>query len=142
MKSEMETKVRELLSLFHQQNIDFARIAGFFSADAHYQAHVPGVEPLIGRETIRAELERQLKLYNECDFHILNLACNDRQLFAERRDQVTQNGVRVEVRVNAIFEFNDQGEIQSWREYWDKGSVQQQLGISAREMSGYMEQSS
>ena len=140
MTTQMDYKVREFLGLFHHEDIDFARIAGFLSADARYQAHVPGVEPLVGRDTIRAELERQLKLYGECDFQIINLACNEHMVFAERRDYVTQNGLRVEVRVNAIFEFNDQGEICFWREYWDMGSVQRQLGISAGEMSGYMEQ--
>ena len=140
MKTIMEAKVREFLGLFHEVDIDFDRVASFFSADASYQAHVPGVEPLLGRDTIRAELERQLKLYGQCDFQIINLAFSDRQLFAERRDYVTQNGARVEVRVNAIFEFNDAGEIVNWREYWDMGSVQQQLGISSQEMSGYMEQ--
>lgn len=140
MKAVMEAKVREFLRLFHEVNIDFDRVARFLSADASYQAHVPGVEPLVGRDTIRAELERQLTLYGQCDFQIINLAFNDRQVFAERRDYVTQNGVRVEVRVNAIFEFNDAGEIVNWREYWDMGSVQQQLGISSGEMSGYMEQ--
>src|SRR5690606_30304968 len=120
MNTPMETKVREFLRLFHHKDIDFARIAGFLSADARYQAHVPGVEPLVGRDTIRAG--------------------NEDMVCAERRDYVTQNGKRVEVRVNAIFEFNPQGEICSWREYWDMGAVQQQLGISAGEMSGYMEQ--
>lgn len=140
MKAVMEAKVREFLRLFHEVDIDFERVASFLSVDARYQAHVPGVEALVGRETIRAELQRQLQLYGQCDFQIINLAFNDRQLFAERRDYVTQNGVRVEVRVNAIFEFNDAAEIINWREYWDMGSVQQQLGISSREMSGYMEQ--
>lgn len=45
--------------------------------------------------------------------------------------------------LNVIFGFNDQGDIQPWRQDWDMGSVvQQQLGISAGEMAGYMEQSS
>lgn len=136
----MEDRVREFLGLFHHKTIDFDRVAACFSVDALYQPHVPDAGIVRGRETIRGELERQLTLYNECDFQITNLAFNDCQVFAERRDYVTQNGLRIEVRVNAIFEFNADHEICAWREYWDMGAVQRQLKVSEQQMASYMAQ--
>lgn len=140
MSALLEQKVRQYLGHFHRDPIDFDAIAGMLATDASYQANVPVVEPLQGRQTIRDELERQLKLYGKCDFQIIHCASNDSQVFVERRDYVSdfETGVRVLTPVNAIFEFDGEGLICGWREYWDLGSVQQQLGISPEHMSQMM----
>jgi limonene-1,2-epoxide hydrolase len=140
MNAALEQKVRQYLGHFHQDPIDFDALAAMLAEDASYQANVPVVEVLQGRQAIRDELERQLKLYGKCDFQIINCASNDHQVFVERKDYVTdfETGVRVLTPVNAIFEFNDDGLICGWREYWDLGSVQQQLGISPEHMSQMM----
>lgn len=139
MEALMEASVREFLGLFAVEPIDFDRIEQLLSADAVYRPH-PEVEPVVGSSLIRAELERQLQLYNECDFQILNLSASSNQVFTERSDYVTQNGLRIQIKVAAIFEFDAAGKINGWREYWDMPSVQKQLAISAEQMEQYMEQ--
>lgn len=138
MNQTMENTVREFLGHFAATNIDFDRIEALFSDKAVYRPH-PEFDSINGAKNIRNELERQLKLYNECDFQIIHLGSNDHQIFTERRDSVTQNGLRIKINVAAIFDFDSQGKIDGWREYWDLGSVQKQLNVSTEEMEGYME---
>lgn len=133
-----EANVREFLGQFSAQNIDFDRIQSLLNPEAVYQPH-PEFPAIEGAQAIRSELERQLTLYNECDFQIINLATNNHQVMMERRDYQTQNGRRVEAKVAAIFEFDDQARITKWREYWDLTSIQKQLGVTLEQMHQYME---
>lgn len=138
MNQTMEETAREFLAHFATKKINYDRIEELFSDDAVYRPH-PEFSEFNGAKTIRQELERQLALYNECDFQIINLGANDQQIFMERCDYVTQNGLRIKINVAAIFDFNDQAKISGWREYWDLTSVQKQLKISKEEMESYME---
>lgn len=138
MQAQLEANVREFLGLFSADNIDFDRIEELLNPEAEYRPH-PEFGVIATAKGIRAELERQLTLYNECDFQIINLATNDNQVMMERRDYQTQNDLRVEAKVAAIFEFDDQARIIKWREYWDLTAIQRQLGVSIEQMREYME---
>lgn len=138
MQTQIEANVREFLGLFSAANVDFNRIEALLNPEAEYRPH-PEFGAITTAKGIRGELERQLTLYNECDFKIINLTSNDKQIMMERRDHQTQNGLRVEAKVAAIFEFDEQARILKWREYWDLTAIQQQLGISIEQMRAYME---
>lgn len=138
MSSPIEDCAREFLGLFSAANIDFDRIQALLNVDAEYRPH-PEFGAIVGADQIRAELERQLLLYNECDFQIINLTSNANQVMMERRDYQTQNGLRVEAKVAAIFEFDDNAKILRWREYWDLSSISRQLNVSLEQMHAYME---
>lgn len=129
-----EAAVRRLIECFHTGVIDFAGIEALFADEAVYQPQVPVAPPLVGAKAIRMELERQLQLYNECDFKILHMASAGPVVFTERLDQVSQDGVRVTIHVCAVFEFDDTDRIASWREYWDLGSVRRQVGLTEAQM--------
>lgn len=107
-----------------------------FAEDAVYQSLVPSRTPLKGRATIQKELEQQFERYSECDCEILAIAESDRHVFTERRDHVTMKafGKRIYSSVNAVFDFDEQGRIVAWREYWDTADIARQLGLSADEM--------
>jgi limonene-1,2-epoxide hydrolase len=140
MNQDLEQKVRQFLALFNDEVIDFDQIGAFFAPDAEYRAHVPSVKPLRGRGVIRSELERQLQLYDECDFQIQSISSNATQVFTERQDYVTQtgNGHRVLTQVCAVFEFNAANECASWREYWDLRDIQKQIGLTEEQMAQMM----
>lgn len=138
VSTQIESNVREFLGLFSQAPIDFDRIEALLSPEAEYRPH-PEFPAFSGASRIRSELERQLTLYNSCDFQIINLTTNERQVMMERRDYQTQNDVRVEAKVAAIFEFDDQARILKWREYWDLTAIQRQLGVTLEQMRAYME---
>ncbi len=137
MRSKIEANVREFLKLFSAKNIDFDRIETLLNPEAEYRPH-PEFGAFFTAKGIRSELERQLTLYDECDFQIINLTSNDHQIMMERRDYQTQNDKRVEAKVAAIFEFDEQARIINWREYWDLTAIQRQLGITIEQMRLYM----
>ncbi len=103
-----------------------------FAEHAVYQSLVPARAPMHGRQTIKAELAKQFTRHTECDCEIVAIASNDRYVFTERRDHVTMLGFdkRIFSSVNAVFEFEN-GEIVSWREYWDALDIATQLGLDA-----------
>ena len=135
--SKNELTVREFLGFFSKSPIDFDRIEVLLNPDVEYQPH-PEFSAFQGAARVRAELERQLTLYDTCDFQIINLTANDRQVMMERRDYQTQNGRRVEAKVSAIFEFDEQHRIAKWREYWDLSAIARQLGVTIEQMHAYM----
>jgi len=107
-----------------------------FADDAVYWSLVPRRTPMRGRDTIRAELGQQFTRYSECVCEIVAMAANERYVFTERRDHVTMHGFdkRIFSSVNAVFEFDDDGRIVEWREYWDALDIAEQLGLSPDEM--------
>lgn len=130
--------MREFLGLFSSEPIDFERIEALLNPAAIYRPH-PEFGAFESAASIRAELERQLTLYDTCDFQIINLVADATKVMMERRDYQTQNGVRVEAKVAAIFEFDDQARITQWREYWDLTAIARQLNVTIEQMHAYME---
>jgi limonene-1,2-epoxide hydrolase len=137
MNSKQEEVVLNFLDKLHDEvhpNLEEA-LKGF-SIDAVYQSLVPARLPIVGRASIIAELGKQFGRYTECVCEIIAMASNDRFVFTERKDHVTMTSwnKRIFSSVNAVFEFNDDNQIVSWREYWDTGDIATQLGLTADQM--------
>jgi len=129
------------LDAFHVEGLpDFAGLSAYFAHDGYYQPLVPATDRIVGQQAIADALEKQFRTYYECDCEIHASAAMGRFVFTERTDHVTlQAGDRkVRSRVCAVFEFNDDGEIAGWREYWDSGDVMKQMGIGAEELAAAM----
>jgi limonene-1,2-epoxide hydrolase len=137
MNSKQEQVVLSFLDKLHDEvhpNLEAA--LKDFSIDAVYQSLVPARQPIVGRASIIAELGKQFGRYTECVCEIIAMASNDRFVFTERRDHVTMTSwnKRIFSSVNAVFEFDDNNQIVSWREYWDTGDIATQLGLTADQM--------
>ena len=137
MGQRNEAAVRHFLDGLHDLAMpDLTAALEPFADDAIYQSLVPRRAPMQGKATIKAELEQQFTRYQECVCEILAIASNVRYVFTERRDHVTMNDFdrRIFSSVNAVFEFDDDGRIVAWREYWDALDIATQLGLTADEM--------
>jgi limonene-1,2-epoxide hydrolase len=135
------TKALAFLDAFHVAGTpDFSALASYFAADGYYQPLVPATARIAGRAAIAAALEKQYQTYFECECEIHAAAAMGRFVFTERTDHVTLHAGNRKVgsRVCAVFEFNDDGDIAGWREYWDTGDVMQQMGISAEALAAAM----
>lgn len=110
---------------------DLAAALEPFDTEAVYQSLVPRRKPVRGKAAIQTELEQQFTRYQECVCEIVAIASNDRYVFTERRDHVTMKDFdrRIFSSVNAIFEFDDDGHIIEWREYWDALDIAAQLDL-------------
>lgn len=132
-----EAAVMHFLDGLHDLTMpDLAAALEPFAEDAVYQSLVPRRAPMRGKATIQSELEQQFTRYKECVCEILAIASNDRFVFTERRDHVTMKDFdrRIFSSVNAVFEFDGEGQIVSWREYWDALDIATQLGLTVDEM--------
>ena len=141
MSEDNHARVLAFLDGFHVAGTpDFSLLASYFAAEGAYQPLVPATPRITGRTAIAAALEKQYQTYYECVCEIHASAAMGRFVFTERTDHVTLHAGdrKVASRVCAVFEFNDSGQIASWREYWDSGNVMQQMGISAQELAAAM----
>jgi limonene-1,2-epoxide hydrolase len=142
MGKAQEAPVLEILHLFDANDFrpNLERVLALFAKDATYQINVPARDKLVGRDAIVSELKRQAGDYEDCVCEILTVVSNDRFVVTERVDHVTMlhDGKRVSNPLLAIFEINDDGLIQNWREYWDALSLSVRMGVDPGHMQQLM----
>jgi limonene-1,2-epoxide hydrolase len=140
MTSAAEATVIAFLERFHASTLDIAKVRAALADDARYQPIVPLSQPVQGADAICAELERQYKIYADCQCTILNIASTATTVFTERVDrcrQLSDNRETV-VHVTGVFDLDDDGRIIWWREYWDALDIADQVGVSADVMKSMM----
>jgi limonene-1,2-epoxide hydrolase len=110
-----------------QAEPDLDRILPMFTEDAVWHLWVPGGPVLLGRDAIKADIERQLGFATHMRCGPIAVASNDRQVFTERLDRFMSKGVEIDHHLVAIFDISDDGRIAAWREYFDPEDVNRQL---------------
>lgn len=141
MSDTHEQKVRSFLEALHVTDPDFAALTdGLLAADARYVPLVPLRDPVLGPAAIQTELERQNEFYTECRCDIITMASDDRVVITERVDRVTLrgDGREVVVQVCGVFEFDENHQVVSWREYYDSSDMAVQLGHTPEEFADHM----
>ena len=99
-------------------NLDVEAVLSYMSEDAVY--HNMPMDPLVGQEQIRGFLTAFLGAASFCRFQILTTVADDQRVVTERLDSFTLgDNTLTELPVLGIFEFNGEGKINNWREYFD-----------------------
>ncbi len=140
MGNIQEQQVAGFLATFHASELDLAKVASYLAPDVRYQPIVPMSRAVEGRDAVCAELDRQYRIYADCDCQIIAIASNGRHVFTERVDRVRQLGDDREtvVHVTGVFEVDASNLIVSWREYWDAIDVARQMGMTMEQMETIM----
>lgn len=140
MTSPAEQRVRDFLGTFHAGQLDLAAVGSHLAASARYQPIVPMSAPVFGRDRICAEMDRQYRIYADCQCEIVAIASNGRHVFTERVDRVRQlaTGNETVIHVVGVFEVDADGLIASWREYWDAIDCARQIGVTMEQMEDLM----
>ena len=100
------------------ERFDVDGVLSFMSEDAVYH-NVP-LAPLNGQDEIRGFLTAFLSAASSCKFDILTLVADSERVVTERLDSFTlPTGAIDELPVLGIFEFDGEGKINHWREYFD-----------------------
>jgi limonene-1,2-epoxide hydrolase len=135
-----EKQVAGFLATFHAGALDLAKVASFLAPDVRYQPIVPLSRAVEGRDAVCGELDRQFRIYADCDCQIIAVASNGRQVFTERVDTVRQlaDGRQTVVHVTGVFDVGADGLITFWREYWDAIDVARQMSLTMDEMATIM----
>jgi limonene-1,2-epoxide hydrolase len=105
-------------------DFDLDRLTTFFTDDAVYH-NIP-IEPVKGRDAIRATIEGFTAGVSSIEFKVLNLAANGDTVLTERIDVFTFPGGVIELPVMGTFEVVD-GKIAAWRDYFDLNQFMSQL---------------
>ena len=121
--SEPETLIREFCAAWARRDVD--TLLAYFDADAVY--HNMPLEPVRGHAAIRDVLNVFVPPASKIAFEVLALVGRGNLVFTERVDRFTVGGKEVELPVAGVFEVRD-GKIAAWRDYFDMGSYQRQLG--------------
>lgn len=100
------------------ERLDVEGILSLMSEDAVYH-NVP-LAPLTGHNEIRGFLIPFLSAASACKFEILTIVADGERVVTERLDSFSlPSGDLDELPVLGIFEFDSDGKIKQWREYFD-----------------------
>ena len=138
MAAQQETPVRAMLAAWGQanQSPDIDGIVAHFADDARWTLYMPDGPTVVGRDAIRAELERQAAYIETVESEIVLIASSDTLVIAERRDRLVRNGRSIERHVAGAFEIDGAGRISAWRDYFDGLDFAAQAGVSPDLISG------
>jgi limonene-1,2-epoxide hydrolase len=134
MGSDSQSRVLKMLELFNAEDIgaNVEEISTYLHEDATYQPVTPLAPVVKGRSAIAHELRQHAGRYKNCVCTVHTVSSNDRHVFTERTDTVTQlhDGSTTSVDLVGVFEVDEHGLVVAWREYWDLLAVSRQMGVS------------
>ena len=117
--ADAEALVREFCDAWSKRDPDL--LTDYFTEDAVY--HNMPIQPLQGREAIRAFLAGFLSGATSAEFRILNLVASGDVVMTERVDVFGMaDGREGAFPVMGIFEIRN-GKIAAWRDYFDMAQV-------------------
>jgi limonene-1,2-epoxide hydrolase len=117
--TDPDTLVREFCDAWSKKDPDF--LTDYFAEDGVY--HNMPMQPLEGREAIRAFLTGFLSGVDTAEFRILHQVTGGDIVMNERVDVFrTTQGREGAFQVAGIFEIRD-GKIAAWRDYFDMAQV-------------------
>ncbi len=106
---------------------DIEAIVDMAAPDIVYH-NIP-MDPMIGRDALRAGITAFIGLSDEVDWETLHIAeTGAGVVLTERVDRFTfTNGRSMALRVMGTFEWNDEGKLARWRDYFDLAQFQSQM---------------
>lgn len=112
-----EETVRQFCTAWDEMDLD--KILSLMSEDAIY--HNLPFEALKGQQQITGFVDSFFKITATTKFKILNVVVDEKRVVTERVDTFgfKDGSVMKELPVLGIFEFDIDGKISAWREYWD-----------------------
>jgi limonene-1,2-epoxide hydrolase len=115
---------------------DVEKILSMMSSDAEWQLWVPGGPTIRGREALRAEIHRQIRIATNNKCNIVNVLSSDTMVMQERSDWAVILGKPCPHQMVAIYELDENGLIKRWREYLDMADLTRKMGAD-EEMAGH-----
>lgn len=105
-------------------DLDVDALGALFTDDASYH-NIP-MEPVTGRDHIKATIAGFLADVDRIEFRVLNIAANGPVVLTERIDVFFMPAVTIELPVMGVFEVEG-GRIAAWRDYFDLNQFVSQM---------------
>lgn len=116
--------VADFIAAVEAKDIDAA--VAMLTDDVSYE-NMP-VDPIVGRDAVRATLEGFLAAASEVDWPVHRQIVDGNVVMNERVDRFRIGDGWLELPVVGVFEVTDDGRISLWRDYFDMNSYTAQLG--------------
>lgn len=124
MGDRQEATVKRFLAAIAGADVDGA--VACFSDDARY--HVSAwQEPVVGKDAIRTELERQAGIYSDFRSDLVNITSAETLVFTERLDSFAIGPKRITLHWAGVFEVDQSLKISAIRDYYDLKELEAQL---------------
>ena len=114
-------RTREFFKAWERK--DVAAIVAAFAPDGVYH-NIP-FKPVQGHEQIRKAVEKFVAAGDDMTFDLRKVVCAGDAVVTERVDGWTHKGERRSLPVMGILEFDADGRLASWREYFDVKAFQE-----------------
>ncbi|HEX4882138.1 MAG TPA: limonene-1,2-epoxide hydrolase family protein [Porticoccaceae bacterium] len=112
---------RAFFKAWERKDVD--AIVAAFAPDGVYH-NIP-FKPVQGHEPIRKAVEKFVAAGDDMTFELRKVVCAGDAVVTERVDGWTHKGERRALPVMGILEFDPQGRLASWREYFDVKTFQE-----------------
>jgi limonene-1,2-epoxide hydrolase len=116
--------VRRFCAAWADADRDPDALMSFFADDAVYH-NIP-IDPVTGKDAIRATIAGFTQGIDQIEFRVLNLASDGDVVLTERVDVFHLPGTTIELPVMGTFEVRD-GKITAWRDYFDLNQFMSQM---------------
>lgn len=116
---------REMLQAWHDR--DWERVYALFAPQG--VLHSMMIEPVVGREAIRARLGLLAPGIERIDLKVRHMGVIDGRVFIERVDDFTYKGHDGQVPVVGVLEIEG-GLVTAWREYYDHAQLRAAMGVA------------
>ncbi|MDA8367140.1 MAG: nuclear transport factor 2 family protein [Actinomycetota bacterium] len=120
---DLEARVRAFFETWKTRDPD--RLAQFFAPGASWTE--PNREPAVGIEMVRAVLGVDTSFARAFEFEFLTIGTIGRSVFTERIDRFVVADRAIAMSVAGIFEFDPDGRITAWRDYYDWAHLRREL---------------
>ncbi|WP_339823598.1 nuclear transport factor 2 family protein [uncultured Parasphingorhabdus sp.] len=117
--------VEEMITAWNERQ--WSKVGDLFTEDG--VLHSMMLDPVVGRETIRARIIALGEGIEEITLHIHNIGRIGDVVVIERTDEFTYKGHKGKVPVVGILEVEGD-KVSVWREYYDRAELIEALGLS------------
>jgi limonene-1,2-epoxide hydrolase len=132
MSADHEATVRAFFDAWVERDPD--RLTSFFAADGAWSE--ANRDAAKGPDEIRPVFELQTGFGSDFSFEFKRLEVVGDTVFTERVDRFVINDMAMAVPVAGIFDFDGDGRITSWRDYYDWSLLEAQLLAAGVDLSG------
>lgn len=114
--------VRSLFAALNRGPAALEEVLAHFAADASYRMNA-WLEPHVGVDAIRAELERQATTFEDLDSEIVRLVASGDSVMVERHDRMTIGGKRITLHFAGRLTLDPDARITEWVDWFDSAEV-------------------
>ncbi|HLM95131.1 MAG TPA: limonene-1,2-epoxide hydrolase family protein [Acidimicrobiales bacterium] len=132
MLADHEATVRAFFGAWVERDPD--RLTRFFAPDGTWTE--ANRDPAKGPDEIRPVFELQTSFASDFSFEFKRLEVVGDTVFTERVDRFVINDTPMAVPVAGIFEFDADGRISAWRDYYDWALLEAQLLAAGVDLTG------